>query len=53
MKRDGMSVEEADEVIAQAKRNYKNTSPQGDSESAHNICEECFGLEPDYLTELV
>ncbi len=53
MRRDGLSAEEADELIAEAKSQLQDYLAEGDSESAHNICEEMFGLEPDYLFELM
>lgn len=53
MKRDGMSAEDADELIREAKAALREYVGEGDLESAHNVCEEFFGLEPDYLMELL
>ena len=53
MRRDGMSEEEAEELIDQAKASLYNYLAEDDEEGAENICEEFFGLEPDYLDELI
>ena len=48
----GMSPEDADELIQEAKDDLLERIEDGDP-SAHDICEEYFGLEPDYLMELL
>ena len=53
MRRDGLTKESADELIADAKATLDAYFQEGDLESAENICEEFFGLEPDYLFELL
>ena len=53
MERDGMSASEADELIEEAKNALFDYLDEGDQESAQDICEEYFGLEPDYLMELL
>ena len=53
MKRDGMTSEEADNLIDEAKETLQNYLDEGDSFEAENVCEEFFGLEPDYLYELI
>lgn len=53
MKRDGMSSSEADQLIAEATETLQEYLEAGDTEAAHNICEEFFGLEPDYIFELL
>ena len=53
MRRDGLTEEAADELIADAKATLDAYLQEGDLESAENICEEFFGLEPDYLFELL
>ena len=53
MKRDGMSSEEADNLIDEAREALQNYLDEGDSFSAEHVCEEFFGLEPDYLDELI
>ena len=51
MRRDGMSASEADELIMEAQEELLNRL--GDGEMPYDICQEYFGLEPDYLTELI
>ena len=53
MLRDNMSDSEADELIMEAKETLQEYLETGDTEAAHNICEEFFGLEPDYIFELL
>jgi hypothetical protein len=53
MRRDGMSAEDADREIADAKATLQDYLANGDVCSAEDICEEFFGLEPDYLMELI
>jgi len=53
MDRDELSAENADMVIADAKEQLEEYFDRGDFSAAYNICEEFFGLEPDYITELI
>lgn len=53
IRRDGMSEGEAEELINDAKEELEFYIQDGDMESAENICQEFFGLEPDFLTELI
>ena len=53
MRRDGMTKNEAQELIDEAKEQLQEYIEEGDHESAHDICQEFFGLEPDYLMELL
>lgn len=53
MKRDNLSEKEADDRIANAKAAFDEYLSCGDEESAYNICDEFFGLEPDYLINLI
>ena len=53
MRRDGMTRVEADELISEAKDQLREYLAEGDIDAAENICEEFFGLEPDYLIELL
>ena len=53
MKRDGMTYEEANNLIDEAKEALQNYLDAGDSFGAENVCEEFFVLEPDYLDELI
>ena len=51
--RDGLSAEQADEKIAEAKEVLSMYLETNDLEYAYNVCMEEFGLEPDYLMELI
>jgi len=53
MKRDGISAEEADDMIQCAKEELAEHIENGDITSADEICADHFGLEPDYLEELM
>ena len=53
MDRDSMTLAEARELILDAKREMENYIAEGEIESATNICEEFFGLEPDYIDYLI
>lgn len=53
MRRDGMSANEADDLIADAREAFEEYLEAGHTNFAENICEEYFGLEPDYLEELL
>ena len=44
---------EADSAIEEAKTMMGEYLNDGDQESAFNICEEMFGLEPDYLFDIL
>lgn len=51
MTRDGMTEQEADELIADARADLNERLEDG--ETPMDICEEWFGLEPDYMFELI
>ena len=51
MERDGLTLQEAKERIKQAKADLEERLGQG--EMPFDFCEEEFGLEPDYLEELL
>ena len=51
MRRDGMTEEEADDLIREAKDDLHTRLAEG--EMPEDICEEWFGLEPDYIDELI
>ncbi len=51
MRRDGLSEVEAKEQIAEARQELRKRLDQG--ETPYDLCEEMFGLEPDYLEELL
>lgn len=52
IQRDEMLEAEADDLIFEAQQELLDRIESGDP-SAHDICEEYFGLEPDYLMELL
>ena len=51
MRRDGISKEEAQELIDLAKDDLNERLADG--EMPYDICMEWFGLEPDYIMELI
>lgn len=53
MERDGIDEEAADELIQEARWQMETYLEEGDIDAAENICEEYFGLEPDYLDDLM
>lgn len=53
IERDGITPEEADSQIKECKEALREYLASDDLESAHDICQEFFGLEPDYLMDLV
>lgn len=53
MRRDGISAEEADELIEDALEDLRCCLDEGDFFGAEEVCETHFGLEPDYLDELM
>ena len=53
MARDGISGSEADRQIKEAKEQLQEYLKMGQLEEAHSICEEFFGLEPDYIFDLI
>ena len=53
MTRDKMSKQAALDMIDDAKEALQDYLEQDDIESAEDICAEYFGLEPDYIFELL
>lgn len=53
MERDNLSEYEAEDLISDAKRAYQEYIGDNDLEGAYNICEEYFGLEPDFLDDIM
>ena len=53
MERDNLTAEQADEQIAEAREALNDYLESGDLSSAEDVCEEFFGLEPDYLMDLI
>lgn len=51
MDRDRMTEEEANELISEAKEDLHDRLEKG--EIPEDICQEWFGLEPDYIMELL
>lgn len=51
MNRDKITSEEADNLIEEARQDLKIRLSEG--EMPFDICQEWFGLEPDYIFELL
>ncbi len=51
MERDEMTVKEADNEIEMCREDLHERLAEG--EMPHDICNEWFGLEPDYIEELL
>ena len=51
MRRDGMSSQAAEELIDEARADLHERLKEG--EYPLEICEEWFGLEPDYIMDLI
>lgn len=53
MCRDGLTSQEANEAIQEAREALHQYLEKGDMKGAENICEEYFGLEPDYFLDVL
>ena len=53
IERDGITSAEADELIEEAREQLMKYVEDGDVCGAEDVCQEYFGLEPDYLDELL
>lgn len=53
MERDNLSEAEAEAQIQEAREAFQEYLDNGNTLSAMDICEEMFGLEPDYLDDLI
>jgi len=53
IRRDKMTEVEATDLINDAQGQLNVYLTEGDLEGAEDICQEYFGLEPDYLYELL
>ena len=53
IRRDGMTPEEADKLIEEAREQLHEYIEAGDLMASEDICLEYFGLEPDYIMELL
>jgi len=51
MRRDDLTEEEAEDLIQEARDDMNERLANG--EMPYDICEEWFGLEPDYLFDLI
>jgi hypothetical protein len=53
MERDNMTHDEAEELINEAMDDFAERLLHGDISSAYDICMDYFGLEPDYLEDMI
>ena len=53
MKRDGLSYQLADIRVMEAVDLLEDYLGEGDADAVNSICEDMFGLEPDYLDQLL
>ena len=53
MRRDGLSETEANNRIDEARQHMYELLDSGETDEAYEICNEHFGLEPDYIQELM
>ena len=53
MERDDMSETDAEELISEAKDHLEEYMINDEMDYAYDICSDYFGLEPDYLDELM
>ena len=53
MERDAMEEAEADSLLEDARNTLDHLLEEGDISGAMEICEECFGLEEDYILDLI
>ena len=51
--RDGITSEEAESLISEASEQPSEYLSEGDMMAAEDICSEYFGLEPDYIFDLM
>ena len=53
MQRDGVSLDEATALVREAAEALMDYIEDGDFESAEEVCSAFFGLEPDYIDQLL
>lgn len=53
MRRDGMTASEAHDAIKEAKEDLQELIEDGLFMEAEDICRDHFGLEPDYIMDLL
>ena len=51
VRRDGITMEDAERLVALAMEDLSSRLSRG--ENADDVCEDWFGLEPDYIYELI
>ena len=51
MKRDGLTEDEADDLIADAQEDFWERL--ANDEMPFDLCDDWFGLEPDYIEDLI
>ena len=53
MERDGLDKQEAEERVEEAREALESYIASGNLMDAEEVCSEYFGLEPDYIDELL
>lgn len=53
MKSDGLTEQEAQKQINEAREEMNELLAEGKTEEAYEICGDYFGLEPDYIMDLI
>ena len=53
MRRDGMTREDEEQLVSDCKDDLYDSIENGDLMYAEDICQSWFGLEPDYMMELL
>ena len=53
MERDGVSEQEACEAVEDAKEELQERLADSSMGDPYEICADCFGLEPDYIMDLI
>ena len=51
--RDGMAPDQAEDMIEAAQAELADCLERGDMAGAEDICADWFGLEPDYIDDLM
>jgi len=53
MRRDGMTREDEEQLVSDCKDDLYDSIENGDLMYAEDMCQSWFGLEPDYMMELL
>jgi len=53
MNRDGLTRDEAEAQVSEAREELMDLIAEGNFSDAYDICDDMFGLEPDYLEDLL